>query len=146
MPGRTKCNIVVIVLNFLCSMTLLSLLKFRIRWKLPSDFSRTNMDEINSLGACFVSTITDLANKVLISSVINSCPFLLNGYWYNFTAGRLSVISICVPDAVVRSSGSNVSSSYCFRRNLGISPWNDLTLFWRYFFNEVKVFYLQCIL
>ena len=140
MPGHTKCNIVVIVVNLLCSMTSLSLSKFRMRWKLPSDFSRTNMDKINSLGACFVPTITDLANKVFISAVINSCSFLLNGYWYNFTAGRFSVISICVPDAVVRNSGSNVSSSYCFRWNLGVSPWNGLILFWRYFLTRWKFF------
>ena len=71
---------------------------------------QTNIGEINSLDLCFVSTTTDLANKVLISGARNSCSFLLNGYWYNFTAGRLSVISECIPDIVVRISGSDLSN------------------------------------
>ena len=80
MPGLTKRNIVemVSILNS-CSLTSLSLFKFRIRWKPPSYFSRTNKGEINSPGSCYVSTTTDLANKVLISAAINSCSFLLNG-------------------------------------------------------------------
>ena len=141
MPGLTKCNIVEMasVLNFLYSTTSLSLFKFTIRRKPPSDFSWTNMGQISSLVSCFLSTITDLANKVLISAATNSCSHLLNGYWYNFTAGRLSV-SICIPDNVVRISRSNVSSFNCFRWNLRVPPWNDLTLFWRYFLTRSKFF------
>ena len=103
------------VLNFFCSMTSLSLLKYRIRRTSQSDFSQKNVDEINFLDSCFVLKITDLANKVLISAVINSCLFLLNGYW--FTAGRLSLILKCIPDTIFWMFGS------C----------DDLTLSWGYF-------------
>ena len=82
MPGLIKCNILemVSIVNFLYYKTSLSLFKFRIRRKHPSDFLQTNMGGINTLGSCFFSTITGLGNKVLISAVINSCFFLLNGF------------------------------------------------------------------
>ena len=142
MPGLTKCNIVetVSILNFLYSTTSLSFFKFRIRRKPPSDFSWTNMGEINSFVSCFVSAITDLRNKVLISAATNSYSLLLKGHWYNLTAGRLSVISICISDTVVRISGSDVSSFHCFRWNLRVLPWNDLTLSWRHFLTQSKIF------
>ena len=50
MPGLTGCNIVEMVsISNLCSMTSLSLFKFRIRRKPPSDFLKTNVGEITPL-------------------------------------------------------------------------------------------------
>ena len=148
MPDLTKCNIVemVSVLNFLYSTTSLSLFKYRIRQKPQSDFSRADMGGINSLVSCFVSTITDLANKVLISAAVNSCSFLLKGYWYSFNCWKVV-------------SYFNMHSRYCsqdlwirckflplFQVELEVSTLEWLNTVLKAFFNEVKVFYPQCIL
>ena len=57
-----------------------------------------------------------------------------------FHCWMLSVISICIPNTLVKISGSDVSSSYCFRWKLRVPPCNDLTLSWRDFLTRSTFF------
>ena len=130
MPGLTKCNIaeIISILNFLYSTTSLTLFKFKIRQKPPSDFSRTNMGEINSRVSCFVSTITDLANKGLISAATNSCSFNMHSRYCN---QNFWIRCKFLPLLQVELEGSTLKL---------------LNSVLKAFFNDVKVSYLQCIL
>ena len=145
MPGLTKCNIaeMVSILNFLYSTKLLNLFKFKIRRKPPSDFLPTNIGEINSLGSCFVSTITNLA---LISAATNSCSFFAKWVLVQFHCWKVvSYFSMhsryCSQDLSVR----------CKFLPLFQAERKGSTLEWlnsvrKVFSNVVKVFYLQFVL
>ena len=139
MPGLTKCNIaeMVSILNFLYSTKLLKLFKFKIRRKPPSDFLPTNMGEINSLGSCFVSTITNLA---LISAATNSCSFFAKWILVQFHCWKVvSYFSMhsryCSQDLSVRCKFLPL-----FQAERKVPPWNDLTLYGRYFLMWSKFF------
>ena len=146
LPGLIKCNIVemVSILIFSIFFDLVKSFHVQNKTKNPIRFLTNkygwNKFPHSQISNSQISTLSDLASNVLISAVINYCSFLLNGYWYNFTIGRLSVVSLWIPDTVVRISGSDISSYHCFRWNLRGPLWNDLTLFWRCFLMRSKFF------
>ena len=69
---------------------------------------------------------------------------MLNEYWYNFTAGRLSVILIRIPDTVVIRIRWEFLPLFQMELVGSTPEWINSLL--KVFFNEVKVFYVTCIL